>query len=230
MQTTFATDAGTPGKPNEDFAVCGPDWAVILDGATAPGGVDSGCIHDVPWLVDHVAAGIVTGLMLTDTPLADILAEAIWHTCLAHESTCDLSNPDSPSSTVAIIRARDGVMDYLVLGDSPVVLRRGDDCIVRNGVTVGLRHTGHRGSPVVGNRVDIGAGAKVLGPIRIGDDVLIGANAVVLTDVPAYSIAVGVPARILPRKPEGRAALVGSSSDPGQNQTGLGSARESEAR
>ncbi len=76
----------------------------------------------------------------------------------------------------------------------------GDDCIVRNGVTVGLRHTGQRGAPVIGNRVDIGAGAKILGSIRIGDDVAIGANAVVLTDVPPYSLAVGVPARVLPRK------------------------------
>ncbi|HEY4048064.1 MAG TPA: serine O-acetyltransferase [Acidobacteriaceae bacterium] len=76
----------------------------------------------------------------------------------------------------------------------------GDDCIVRNGVTVGLRNTGQRGSPVIGNRVDIGAGAKILGPIRIGDDVAVGANAVVLCDVPAGSIAVGVPARILPKK------------------------------
>jgi serine O-acetyltransferase len=77
----------------------------------------------------------------------------------------------------------------------------GDDCIIRNGVTVGLRHTGERGSPVIGNRVDIGAGAKVLGSIRIGDDVAIGANAVVITDVPSNSVAVGVPAKIRPRKP-----------------------------
>ena len=77
----------------------------------------------------------------------------------------------------------------------------GDDCVIRNGVTVGLRHTGQRGAPVIGNRVDIGAGAKVLGAIRVGDDVAIGANAVVITDVPANSIAVGVPARIRPRKP-----------------------------
>jgi serine O-acetyltransferase len=76
----------------------------------------------------------------------------------------------------------------------------GEDCVIRNGVTVGLKHTGHRGAPVLGNRVDIGAGAKVLGRIRIGDDVLIGANAVVLTDVPSNCIAVGVPARVLPRK------------------------------
>jgi serine O-acetyltransferase len=78
----------------------------------------------------------------------------------------------------------------------------GEDCIVRNGVTIGLRHTRQRGSPVIGNRVDIGAGAKILGPIRIGDDVAIGANAVVIRDVPANSIAVGVPARIVPRKSE----------------------------
>ena len=76
----------------------------------------------------------------------------------------------------------------------------GDDCIIRNGVTVGLKHTGQRGSPILGDRVDIGAGAKILGPIRIGNDVIIGANAVVLTDVPPNSLAVGVPARVLPRR------------------------------
>jgi serine O-acetyltransferase len=76
----------------------------------------------------------------------------------------------------------------------------GDDCVVRNGVTVGLRYAGQRGSPVIGNRVDIGAGAKILGPIHIGDDVAIGANAVVLVDVPSNCIAVGVPARVLARR------------------------------
>jgi serine O-acetyltransferase len=76
----------------------------------------------------------------------------------------------------------------------------GDDCVIRNGVTVGLKNTGQRGAPQIGNRVDIGAGAKVLGAIKIGDDVAIGANAVVITDVPSNSIAVGIPARIRPRK------------------------------
>jgi serine O-acetyltransferase len=75
----------------------------------------------------------------------------------------------------------------------------GDDCVIRNGVTVGLRRTHEPGAPVMGDRVDIGAGAVILGRIRIGDDVSIGANAVVLQDVPANSIAVGVPATIRPR-------------------------------
>jgi serine O-acetyltransferase len=76
----------------------------------------------------------------------------------------------------------------------------GDDCIIRQGVTVGLRNRNQRGSPRIGNRVDIGAGAKLLGDIVIGDDVAIGANAVVLCDVPARSIAVGVPAVVKARR------------------------------
>ncbi|RKZ41661.1 MAG: serine acetyltransferase [Gammaproteobacteria bacterium] len=83
----------------------------------------------------------------------------------------------------------------IVSGDSVF----GDDVVIRNGVTVGLKHTGVRGSPTIGNRVDIGAGAKLLGPIHIGDDVAIGANAVVIKDIPSHSIAVGIPARIIQR-------------------------------
>ena len=85
--------------------------------------------------------------------------------------------------------------DIVVSGDAVL----GDDVVLRNGVTIGLRHRGHRGSPKIGDRVDIGAGAKILGPITIGDDVAIGANAVVIADVPAGHIAIGVPARNRPR-------------------------------
>ena len=75
----------------------------------------------------------------------------------------------------------------------------GDNCRIRNGVVVGLSRVDEPGAPAIGNNVDIGAGAKLLGRITIGDGVLIGANAVVLRDVPADSIAVGVPASIKPR-------------------------------
>ncbi len=76
----------------------------------------------------------------------------------------------------------------------------GDDVVIRNGVTIGLKKIGDPGSPVIGNRVEIGAGAKVLGRIHIGDDVQIGANAVVIRDVPAGHMAVGIPARNIARK------------------------------
>lgn len=81
----------------------------------------------------------------------------------------------------------------IVSGDSVL----GDDVVLRQGVTIGLKNTGQRAAPVIGNRVDIGAGAKILGGVHIGDDAIIGANAVVLKDVPAGALAVGVPARII---------------------------------
>jgi serine O-acetyltransferase len=72
----------------------------------------------------------------------------------------------------------------------------GDNCRIRNGVVVGLKNVDQPCAPVIGNNVDIGAGAKLLGAIRIGDNAVIGANAVVLTDVPDNCLAVGVPATI----------------------------------
>ncbi|HGA2318206.1 serine O-acetyltransferase [Pseudomonas sp. NPDC089428] len=78
--------------------------------------------------------------------------------------------------------------------------RFGDDCRIRNGVVVGLKNVDEPIAPVFGNNVDIGAGAKVLGNIRIGNNVAIGSNAVVLTDVPDNCLAVGVPATIKVRK------------------------------
>jgi serine O-acetyltransferase len=75
----------------------------------------------------------------------------------------------------------------------------GDNCRIRNGVVVGLRRVDEKFAPVVGDNVDIGSGAKLLGQITIGNNVLIGANAVVLTDVPDDSVAIGIPAAIRPR-------------------------------
>jgi serine O-acetyltransferase len=79
--------------------------------------------------------------------------------------------------------------------------RFGDDCRIRNGVVVGLRRVHEPCAPVIGNNVDIGAGAKILGPITIGNNVVIGANAVVIDDVPDNSFAVGIPAVSKPRRP-----------------------------
>ena len=76
----------------------------------------------------------------------------------------------------------------------------GDDCVIRNGVTVGLRRVNEPVAPTIGNNVDIGSGARVLGDIMIGDNVVIGANAVVLQDIPPNSVAAGIPARVIPRK------------------------------
>jgi carbonic anhydrase/acetyltransferase-like protein (isoleucine patch superfamily) len=71
---------------------------------------------------------------------------------------------------------------------------RSPDCRIRSGVVVGLRHVEDERAPIIGSNVDIGSGAKILGPIRVGNNVLIGANAVVIMDIPDNCIAVGVPA------------------------------------
>lgn len=78
--------------------------------------------------------------------------------------------------------------------------RFGARCRIRNGVVVGLARVDDPTAPQIGDDVDIGTGAKLLGRITIGNRVAIGANAVVISDVPDDCIAVGVPARIKSRK------------------------------
>ena len=71
----------------------------------------------------------------------------------------------------------------------------GPNCLIHQNVTIGM--VGKvPGLPIIEGGVDIGAGAKILGPIRIGHHAKIGANAVVTKDVPPNSIAVGVPAKV----------------------------------
>lgn len=76
--------------------------------------------------------------------------------------------------------------------------RVGDDCMIMQQVTLGMIGNGE--VPVIGNRVYIGAGAKVIGRVHVGDGARIGAMAVVLEDVPAGCTAVGIPARIVTRQ------------------------------
>jgi serine O-acetyltransferase len=74
----------------------------------------------------------------------------------------------------------------------------GDDCIIRQGVTLGNRYLEKPlDAPKLGQRVNVGAGAKIFGAIMIGDGASIGANAVVLEDVPAGGTAVGIPAKVI---------------------------------
>jgi serine O-acetyltransferase len=82
----------------------------------------------------------------------------------------------------------------VVIGETASV---GSGTLIYHGVTLGAKNvtTGKR-HPIVGKNVMIGAGAKVLGHIYIGDESVIGANSVVLMDVPPKSLAVGVPAKI----------------------------------
>jgi serine O-acetyltransferase len=82
----------------------------------------------------------------------------------------------------------------VVIGETAEV---GDDVLMYHGVTLGGRSMEHvKRHPTVGNNVTIGAGARVLGPVYIGDGVQIGANSVVVKDIPAGAVATGVPAKV----------------------------------
>jgi serine O-acetyltransferase len=89
----------------------------------------------------------------------------------------------------------------VVIGETAEV---GDDVTIYHGVTLGGTgaDTGKR-HPTIGDRVIIGAGAKVLGAIKVGDDSRIGANAVVVKEVPTSSVVVGVPGQVITRLARG---------------------------
>jgi serine O-acetyltransferase len=92
----------------------------------------------------------------------------------------------------------------VVIGETAEV---GEDVVLFHSVTLGgvsMKH-GKR-HPTLGNRVTVGAGAKVLGPVYVGDDVQVGANAVVVKDVPAGAVVVGVPG-VIRTVPPGREKL-----------------------
>lgn len=90
----------------------------------------------------------------------------------------------------------------IVIGETTVI---GDDCTLYQGVTLGGtgKDKGKR-HPTLGNNVMVGAGARVLGPFKVGDNSKIAANAVVLEEVPPNSTAVGVPARVVNRGSDNR--------------------------
>ncbi|MBQ9805845.1 MAG: serine O-acetyltransferase [Clostridia bacterium] len=85
----------------------------------------------------------------------------------------------------------------VVIGETAEI---GDDCTIYQGVTLGGtgKDVGKR-HPTLGNNVMVGAGAKVLGPLKIGSNTKIAANAVVLHEVPENSTAVGIPAKVVKR-------------------------------
>ncbi|MFP5358923.1 MAG: serine O-acetyltransferase [Actinomycetes bacterium] len=103
----------------------------------------------------------------------------------------------------------------VVIGETAIV---GDDVLMFNGINLGgtSMSPGKR-HPKIGDRVVIGAGAKVLGPVHIGPDARIGANAVVVKDVPDGATAVGIPAVIRNNPGPTEASTAASAVDSGDS-------------
>ncbi|MEU5632776.1 protein phosphatase 2C domain-containing protein [Streptomyces rishiriensis] len=122
MRVSLDSLPGEEGRDNEDFAAAAPGAAVLLDGAGVAG-AETGCTHGVAWF-----SATLGGLLLSTItahsarPLAECLADAIRAVRSLHENTCDLTFRASPTSTVVAVRMDAGALEYLVLGDSSLLL------------------------------------------------------------------------------------------------------------
>lgn len=88
-----------------------------------------------------------------------------------------------------------GHVRNIVVSDRAVI---GENCNISHGVSIGQANRGVRkGAAVIGNNVYIGPGVKIVGAVRIGNHVAIGANCVVTTDVPDHGVVVGIPGRVI---------------------------------
>jgi serine O-acetyltransferase len=135
------------------------------------------------------------------------------HAILLHQIAHDLHRRGHQTSATAVAavnrvltgaeiepEATFGPGFYIHHGHGIVIaggVRAGRELHIYQQATLGMSWGSNQGTPVLGDRVHIFTGAKILGNVTIGDDAVIGANAVVLQDVPAGCLAVGVPARII---------------------------------
>ncbi|MBX7268148.1 hypothetical protein KIF24_20310 [Micromonospora sp. Llam7] len=119
----MATDAGHPGRTNEDFAGAVPAGMVLVDGAGGLAGVEEVCRHGVTWYATHLG-GALLGALSQDRSLRDVLAESIERITDEHRDTCDVTHSISPHAAVAMLRFSGGLVEHLVLGDAVVVVGR----------------------------------------------------------------------------------------------------------
>ncbi|MFM9555483.1 MULTISPECIES: protein phosphatase 2C domain-containing protein [Streptomyces] len=135
MRTELVSEPGDPLRPNEDFASValpagGQGGAlVVLDGVTPPP-EGYGCRHSVAWFTSRLG-GTLTELSVSerDSPLPDVLSQAISRTARAHAQTCDLSHPRTPQATVVLARWSTEAVEYLVLSDSALLFERPDGAV-----------------------------------------------------------------------------------------------------
>ncbi|MFI7657956.1 hypothetical protein ACIBTW_03630 [Micromonospora parva] len=126
MRVGMATSAGTADRSNEDFVGAVPGAVVLLDGAGIPG-AEALCSHGVAWYTHRLGGALLGHLSRGDgRELAAILATAIGEIAAEHSDTCDIADPSSPQATVAMVRAHQDRLDWLLLADSFLVVDQVD--------------------------------------------------------------------------------------------------------
>ncbi|WP_035847050.1 protein phosphatase 2C domain-containing protein [Kitasatospora azatica] len=123
MQVQLAAQAEQPGRESEDFASATPEALVLLDGSSSPLGMESGCRHGTAWYVRRLGVHLLARLTdRSDRSIAECLADAIVETAALHGGRCDLAHPNTPAAMVVAARLHGASLEYLVLGDSLLVL------------------------------------------------------------------------------------------------------------
>ncbi|WP_044377385.1 hypothetical protein [Streptomyces noursei] len=128
MQVSIASAQGV-GNANEDGVFVSPTGAVVLDGLSAPSDLPMGCVHGTPWFVRQLGTRLINLIGDNTMALRETLRTAIAEVNDLHRGTCALEQEAVPASTIAMIRERDAVVDYLVLSDNVLVLDLGNEGI-----------------------------------------------------------------------------------------------------
>ncbi|MEU2130504.1 protein phosphatase 2C domain-containing protein [Streptomyces sp. NPDC018352] len=135
MRIELATAAGSPERPNEDWAATslpasGQGGAlVVLDGVTPPRG-DDGCAHSVTWFTARLGGALIElSASRRDLTLQEILETSIRRTADTHRSPCDLSHVRTPQATVVMARWDDHGVEHLVLSDSVLLFEAHDGSV-----------------------------------------------------------------------------------------------------
>jgi hypothetical protein len=125
MQVTLASRRSPDATSNEDFIAATAGCVVVVDGASVPAELGTGCAHGTAWFARRLGTHLL-GLLTSqpDPSPADNLAQAITDVAALHADTCDLDHPGTPSATVAILREQADTMEYLVLGDTTILLEQ----------------------------------------------------------------------------------------------------------
>lgn len=125
MRVEMAGEAQRPGQVSEDYAVATPEAMVLLDGSSSPATMESGCEHGTAWYARRLGVHLLARLVdRPDRTMAQCLSDAVAETASLHGARCDLAHPNTPAAMVVAVRKHGPVLQYLVLGDSLLVLDR----------------------------------------------------------------------------------------------------------
>lgn len=125
MRVQMAGEPQRPDRLSEDYAAATPEALVLLDGSSSPPAMESGCQHGTAWYARRLGVHLLARLVdRPDRTMAQCLGDAIAETASLHGARCDLAHPNTPAAMVVAVRRHGSALQYLVLGDSLLVLDR----------------------------------------------------------------------------------------------------------